>query len=83
MVTGLTPDNEIFLNQTVATGVFPNREAALNEAIRTLRQQMAAEARPPATDQEPAEEWIARVRAWSERHAPIDWKVDDSRDSIY
>jgi hypothetical protein len=29
------------------------------------------------------EEWCARFHAWASGHPPVDWYVDDSRESIY
>ena len=81
MITGLTPDNEGFLNQAVAAGVFPDRETALNEAIRMLRSELKSAS--TGADREPTEQWIARLRAWSDRHPRINGFVDDSRESIY
>lgn len=82
MVTGISPDNEAFLRHIVAVGKFPTREAALDEAVRTLREKVGE---PPATGapRESTEEWIARIRAWSESHRAVEGFVDDSRDSIY
>jgi hypothetical protein len=83
MVTGISPDNEAFLDHAVAAGQFPSREAALDEAIRALRSK-----RPPA---EPirrrqfatAEEWIEALRQMRERFKDVTAVADDSRESIY
>lgn len=82
MVTGISPDNEAFLARVVATGQFPTREAALDEAVRLLRQQPS---QPPATPATPksAAEWIRSLEEWSDSHPRVSHFVDDSRDSIY
>lgn len=90
MVTGLTPDNQQFLIQAVATGVYKSQEEALNDAVLALRKSTEANLPPvggPPRSQdatrESTEAWIARVRAWSERHPAVEGFVDDSRESIY
>jgi hypothetical protein len=82
MVTSLSPDNEAFLQHVVSIGRFPSREAAIEEAVQTLRKTVGD---PPqdAESQESTDEWIARIRAWSESHRAVESFVDDSRDSIY
>ena len=37
MSTGLSPENELFIQQAVAAGVFPDREHALDEAVGLLK----------------------------------------------
>ncbi|NLY00005.1 MAG: hypothetical protein GXY83_28235 [Rhodopirellula sp.] len=37
MSTNLTPENEQFLSEVVARGVFPSREEALNTAVVLLK----------------------------------------------
>jgi hypothetical protein len=81
MVTGISPDNEAYLQQVVATGQFPSREAALDEAIRALREKSGAhqsERRKKSADQ-----WIKDLREWSNRHPRVAHFVDVSRESIY
>lgn len=43
MSTNLTPENEAFLADVVARGMFPSTGQALDEAIRLLRRQAAIE----------------------------------------
>jgi hypothetical protein len=80
MVSGLSPDNQALLDYVVATGRFPTRGAVLDEAIRTLRKQIDGQ-EPSA--RESTDEWIARIRAWSDSHRAVEGFVDDSRESIY
>jgi hypothetical protein len=82
MITSLSPDNEAFLQHVVSIGRFPSREAAIEEAVQTLRKTVGD---PPqdTESQESIDEWIARIRAWSESHRAVEGFVDDSRDSIY
>jgi Arc/MetJ-type ribon-helix-helix transcriptional regulator len=37
MSTGLSPENELFIQQAVAAGVFSDREHALDEAVGLLK----------------------------------------------
>ena len=37
MSTGLSPENELFLQQAIAAGVFSDREHALDEAVGLLK----------------------------------------------
>lgn len=88
MVTGLSPDNELFLNQVVATGRFASREEALNEAVAAFRiraeaRQLAAGAPSVDPKKMSAEEWIKNLREWSASHPHATHFVDDSRESIY
>lgn len=82
MVTGISPDNEAFLDRIVATGQFPTREAALDEAVRAYRK-LREDAAKEGSTREPTDQWIARIRAWSDRHPVVKGFVDDSRESIY
>jgi Arc/MetJ-type ribon-helix-helix transcriptional regulator len=91
MVTGISPDNEAFLDRVVATGQFPSREAALDEAVRRLRQQhspLGSASHFPQSVIQPAriqnrEEWLVAFRKWGESHADVTAIADDSRESIY
>lgn len=81
MVTGLSSDNERFLEQAVASGVFPSREAALNQAVQSLREKM-----PPSKDipsKLSGEEWVHAFREWIASLPRTNHFVDDSRESIY
>ena len=69
MVTGISPDNEAFLDRVVATGQFPTREAALDEAVRLLRN--SASAPPPRAGRKSAEDWIRSLREWSDSHPQV------------
>jgi hypothetical protein len=37
MSTGLSPENELFIQQAVAAGIFPGRGRALDEAVDLLK----------------------------------------------
>jgi hypothetical protein len=37
MSSGLSPENELFIQQAVSAGVFPDREHALDEAVGLLK----------------------------------------------
>jgi Arc/MetJ-type ribon-helix-helix transcriptional regulator len=84
MSAGLTPDNELFLTRAVATGVFPSREEALNQAVQALREktQVSPAASTPKNRLTP-EEWIRDLQQWSDRHPAVHTFVDTSRESIY
>jgi Arc/MetJ-type ribon-helix-helix transcriptional regulator len=41
MSTDLSPEHEQFIQQVIASGVFPDREHALHEAIELLRKRQA------------------------------------------
>jgi len=87
MVNGISPDNEAFLQQAVAAGQFPSREAALDEAVRALREKTepvkAVSGKESDGKRMSAEEWINDLRAWSASHPYSTHFVDDSRESIY
>ena len=84
MVTGLSPDNELFLNQVVATGRFASREEALNEAVTALRARTGASADSSKSLRKLSpEEWIEDLKKWSDSHRPVHTFVDTSRESIY
>lgn len=80
MVTGISPDNEAFLDRVVAAGQFPTREAALDEALRALREKSSVIQRAKYTS---IDEWLVAFRKWGESHADITAIADDSRESIY
>ncbi|MBA4105431.1 MAG: hypothetical protein C0485_06705 [Pirellula sp.] len=83
MVTGLTSDNERFLEQAVATGVFPSREDALNQAVQALREKTKVVVDKNPAMKQSTEEWIKDIKEWADSHRPVHTFVDDSRESIY
>lgn len=83
MVTGLSSDNERFLQQAVATGIFPSREAALNQAVQALREKTKVVADKTDSIKQSTEEWIKDIQEWADSHRPVHTFVDDSRESIY
>ena len=80
MVTGISPDNEAFLDRVVATGQFPTREAALDEAVRALREKSPVIQPAKYTS---IDDWLTAFRKWGESHKDITAIADDSRESIY
>jgi Arc/MetJ-type ribon-helix-helix transcriptional regulator len=83
MVTGLTSDNERFLEQAVAAGVFPTREDALNQAVQALREKAKAVPSQVSKAKLSGEEWERAFREWAASHPRTTHFVDDSRESIY
>lgn len=83
MLTDLSPDNELFLNQAVASGEFATREEALNQAVQALREKTGAEAGAGNRARMSTEEWIRDLQEWSASHRPVHTFVDVSRESIY
>jgi Arc/MetJ-type ribon-helix-helix transcriptional regulator len=81
MVSGISSDNEAFLERLVALGQYPSREAAVDDAIRLLRQNSTA--KEPTNAQNMAGDWGRRLKEWSESHPQVTHVVDDSRESIY
>ena len=76
--------------QTIdVTGLQPEHIRVLETLVEAFRKQVAQPAAPPSTywpgppPGETAEEWIARLRAWSESHPKRETLADDSRESIY
>ena len=83
MVTGLTSDNERYLEQAVSSGVFPSREAALNQAVQALREKTKATPSRVTPPKLSGEEWAQAFREWAASHPRTTHFVDDSRESIY
>lgn len=81
MVTGISPDNERFIEQAVAKGQFASREEALDEAIRRLRDDLSLtpDKEIPRTNAEKA----AAFLRWADSHGNVTAVADDSRESIY
>lgn len=83
MPINFTPDNEQFLEQALATGVFASREEALNKAVQALRNTCAAGACSDVARAELRDDWMEDLRAWSASRPRVHRFVDDSRESIY
>ena len=83
MVTGLSPDNEHFLSQAVAAGIFPTREDALNQAIQALREKTLTAPSKVISPKQSTEEWAQEFREWAASHPVASHFVDDRRESIY
>jgi hypothetical protein len=54
----------------------------LQRLVETLRNGVETISAPPARE-ETAEEWITRLRKWTEGHPKREIEIDDSRESIY
>jgi hypothetical protein len=83
MVTGLSSENERYLEQAVSAGVFPTREAALNRAVEALREKTKAVPSKVIQPKLSGEEWAQAFREWAASHPRTTHFVDDSRESIY
>lgn len=83
MATGITPDNEHFIEEAIASGRFSSRDEALNKAIRLLREEAHFGPQPNGPQTLPADKWIEEVRSWAASHRRLDHHVDDSRESTY
>ena len=66
--------------QTIDVSGLP--EAVVKDLQRLVNTLKSA-ASTPAARTETAEEWIARLRAWTESHPKRAIEFDDSRESIY
>ncbi len=53
----------------------------LQRLVETIRKGVAHSALPAR--EETAQEWIARLRVWTESHPRRQIEIDDSRESIY
>ena len=78
----LSLESQKLIDEVVASGRFPNREAALNEAVRLLSIEHHQNGTKSTGDLSP-EEWCERFERWARGHANVDHEADDSRDSIY
>lgn len=83
MISDISPENSDFLDFVVATGRFVSREAAIDEAVRIMREGHAPGDVRPSERKKSAEQWIKDLREWAERQPPVAHFVDDSRESIY
>lgn len=78
----MSPENANFLEEVVASGRFASREAAIDVAIRLLRE----EVEPPSHGTHEAlscDQWCERFEAWARSHRALPQEADDSRASIY
>ena len=83
MATGISPENERFIEQAVANGQFASRDEAFNKAVGLLREELELNEQHETARCESAEEWIADFHAWAESHRHLPHEADDSRESIY
>lgn len=78
----VSPESQSFLDRLVASGQFKSREAAVEEAIHRLRDELQAGDESEVSSLS-ADEWCERFEAWSARHRELTHEADDSRESIY
>jgi Arc/MetJ-type ribon-helix-helix transcriptional regulator len=75
-------ENEQVLEALVASGRFPSRQDALDEAVRLLRQEVQANGHA-ASDALTAVEWCERFEKRASGHRALKRPADDSRETIY
>ena len=82
MAMNVSPNNEQFLNDLVASGQFPSQDEALTAAVRLLQQQTA---RDGSAEGEilPPEPWRREFDRITESRTGGNPRMDDSRESIY
>lgn len=76
MELGLSPQNEQFIEQVVAGGIFASKAAALNAAVDAMREREREEQIPPVPDEhmEAVEEALAESEAGLSRPmTSADW----------
>jgi hypothetical protein len=74
MATGLSSQNEQYLAQVVASGMFPSKEAALDAAVVALREKNEQIPLVPAEHMERVEQAIASSNAgYSSEMTAEDW----------
>ncbi len=78
----VSPDSEGFLDELVASGRFTSRDAAIEEAIHRLREDLQTNGEDQSGPLS-ADEWCDRFEAWSARHRRLPHEADDSREGIY
>jgi hypothetical protein len=83
MISDISPENSAFLDFVVATGKFASREAAIDEAVRIMRECQSPSGVTMSERKKSAEQWIKDLREWAASHPPVTHFVDDSRESIY
>ena len=81
-VPKMSTDSVSFIDEAVASGYFTSREAAIDEAIRLLRQEIQHNGSTPPTNLT-ADEWCDRLDSWAASHRTLAHEADDSRESIY
>jgi Arc/MetJ-type ribon-helix-helix transcriptional regulator len=79
----LSEHSKRFLETLVESGCFTDQDAAMEQAIQLLEQELQYRQLANRPSDLSYEEWSRRFRNWVESHPPIGHFVDDSRDSIY
>ena len=82
MTTTISAENEQFIQQAIADGRFASRDAALEHAVRLLREETDVNGRHDDVS-ESMDEWIADLRQWAASHRHVAHPVDFDRDAIY
>ncbi len=81
MVTAnLSPEDEQFLQDAVASGRYRTEQEALAAAVKLLRN---SQQRSPVKSEPSREERLTKLREWMSRPRPGNPNLDDSRESIY
>ena len=75
-------DNNAFIDEVVASGHFANRDAAIDEAVHLLREQIQQNGRTPQNELT-ADEWCERLDAWAASHRALSHEADDTCERIY
>ncbi len=81
MATEISTENEKFLEEAVKNGRFENRQQALDEAVRLLREETEVEGN--GSPLLPPDEWEREFTKWAESHKARNPNLDDSRETIY
>lgn len=80
MTLDIPSQYEAILQDAVSSGAFASKEEALKHALDLL----AVEQRAPVQKTKLShQDWMKKVREWSESHGDVSHFIDDSRESIY
>jgi Arc/MetJ-type ribon-helix-helix transcriptional regulator len=78
----ISPESQGFITELVTSGRFPSREAALEEAVRRLREEFESNRHDDAVVLS-AQDWCDLFERWAASHRTLRYEADDSRDAIY
>jgi Arc/MetJ-type ribon-helix-helix transcriptional regulator len=81
MATEISIENERFLEESVKNGRFENRQQALDEAVRLLREETEEQVSHSLLP--PPDVWAEHFTAWAQSHRPRNPNLDDGRETIY
>jgi hypothetical protein len=77
----MSPENASFLQDVVASGRCASREAALDVAIRLMREEVEQPG-DRAHEALSCDQWCERFEAWARSHRALPQEADDSRENI-